>query len=104
MPHPRRRPIGIGGGSRSISGDHTNLNAYGVPTRAKAPIVARLTPAFANQADMVEAVSNSGSPLANPSGRISNKRRSVYSAIERRHALMPLTSTVTLHSPALMNS
>src|ERR1700691_174078 len=104
MPHPRRPPIGIGGGRRSISGDHRILTAYGVPIRANAPIVARLTPAVASQADRVENVSSSGSPLANPSGRISNTRRSVYSASERRHALLPLASTITLHSPALVNS
>ena len=77
MPQPRRRPSGIGGGSRSISGDHRNLKAYGVPTRAKAPMAARLTPAVANQADSVEKVSSSGRPLAKPSGRISSTRRSV---------------------------
>src|SRR5258708_35695029 len=95
MPHPRRRPNGIGGGRRSISGDHRNLKAYGVPTSAKAPMVARLTPALANHADSVENVSSSGSPLANPSGRISITRRSRYSAIERREPVLPFTSTVT---------
>src|SRR5258708_11789750 len=87
--------MGIGGGRRSISGDHRNLKAYGVPTRAKAPIVALLTPALANHADSVENVNSSGSPLANPSGRISNTRRSLYSATERRHPVMPFASAVT---------
>jgi hypothetical protein len=63
-----------------------------------------LTLVVANQADSVENVSNSGSPLANPSGRMSNTRRSVYCSSERRQAVMPLTSTVTLYSPASVNS
>src|SRR5580692_10560881 len=104
MPHPRRRPRGIGGGRRSISGDHRNFSAYGVLTRAKTPMVTRLTPAVANQADKVENVSNSGSPLANPSGRISNTRRSRYGAIERCHAFMPFPSAVTPSTTGMMNS
>src|SRR5580700_3632141 len=95
MPHPRRRPIGIGGGRRSISGDHRNLKAYGVPTSANAPIVALLTPALANQADSVENVSNKGSPLANPSGRMSKTRRSRYCAIERLQPVRPVASAFT---------
>jgi hypothetical protein len=88
-PQPRRRPIGIGGGSRSISGDHRNLKAYGVPTSANAPIVLRLTPAFANQAESVEAVSSKGRPLAKPSGRINITRRSAYCAIDCRQPVRP---------------
>src|SRR3984957_11341338 len=104
MPHPRRRPSGIGGGRRSISGDHRNLSAYGVLTRANAPIVARLTPAVANQADRVENVSSNGSPLAKPSGKISSTRRSRYCAIERCHAVMPFASTVTPSTTGMLNS
>jgi len=104
MPHPRRRPIGIGAGRRSISGDHRNFSAYGVLTRAKAPIVARLTPAVANQADSVENVSNSGSPLANPSGRMSKTRRSLYCAIERCQAVRPFASSVTPVVSGIENS
>src|ERR1700722_16790905 len=103
MPHPRRRPRGIGGGRRSISGDHRNFSAYGVLTRAKAPIVARLTPAVANHADKVENVSSSGSPLADPSSRISNPRRSRYCAIDRCHALLPFPSSVTPSTTGMMN-
>src|SRR5580704_2456472 len=67
-------------------------------------MVARLTPAVANHADRVENVSSSGSPLAKPSGRISNTRRSRYCAIERCHAVMPLPSTVTPSTTGMMNS
>src|SRR5277367_5099839 len=104
MPQPRRRPIGIGGGSRSISGDHTNLNAYGVPTSANAPIVLRLRPALANHADKVENVSSSGSPLAKPSGRMSITRRSVYSASERRQSPTPFAAPVTRSAAAMVIS
>src|SRR5258708_30945363 len=104
MPHPRRRPIGIGGGRRSISGDHKNLKAYGVPTSAKAPIVARLTPALANHADSVENVSSSGNPLANPSGRMSKTRRSRYCSIERRQPVRPVVSASTLVVADIENS
>src|ERR1700722_18664135 len=104
MPPPRRRPSGIGGGRRSISGDHRNLKAYGVPTSANAPIVALLTPALANHADNVENVSSSGSPLANPSGRMSRTRRSVYCAIERRQPFRPVASAFTLLDDAIENS
>src|SRR5271156_3441232 len=97
MPHPRRRPRGIGGGRRSISGDHRNFSEYGGLTRAKAPAVA-------NQADRVENVSSSGSPLAKPSGRISITRRSVYCAIERRQAVIPLASTFAPSTAGMMNS
>ena len=89
MPQPRRRPKRNGGGSRSITGAQRNLSAYGVPTRAKAPILARLIPAVASHADSVEAVSSSGSPLANPSGRIISTRRSAYTARERLEPLKP---------------
>src|ERR1700693_5934457 len=104
MPHPRRRPIGIGGGRRSISGDQRNLSAYGVLTRAKEPRVARLTPAVANQADSVENVSNSGSPLANPSGRMSNTRRSLYCAIDLCQGVRPFASAVTPVVSGIENS
>src|ERR1700691_1982276 len=104
MPQPRRRPIGIGGGSRSISGDHTTLTAYGVPTSANAPIVLRLRPALANHADKVENVSSSGSPLAKPSGRMSITRRSVYSASERRQSPTPFAAPVTRSAAAMVIS
>jgi hypothetical protein len=94
IPQPRLSPSGSGGGKRSISGDHTNLNAYGVPTKANAPIAARRTPAVASQAESVEKVSSRGRPLENPNTRTSNTRRSPYTAIERRQLVMsswPLT-------------
>src|ERR1700722_18813993 len=104
MPPPRRRPIGIGGGRRSISGDHRNLKAYGVPTSANAPIVALLTPALENHADSVENVSKSGNPLANPSGRMSKTRRSRYWSIERRQPFRPVVSAFTLAVAGIWNS
>ena len=60
-----------------MSGDHRNLNAYGVPARANAPMADRLTPALASHAESVEKVRSNGRPLAIPSGRISITRRSV---------------------------
>ena len=53
-PQPRRRPKGSGGGTRSISGAHRNLNEYDVPTRTIAPTAARRTPAVAIHAWRVE--------------------------------------------------
>src|SRR5215831_10749827 len=61
-----------------------NLSEKGVPTRANAPIVARLTPTLASHADSVEKVSSSGSPLAKPRIRTNSTRLSVYSASDRR--------------------